>query len=33
VTVIGVPYHIDEYLPELDLPLRVDETVTTALAA
>ena len=25
--VIGVPYHLDEALPELGLPLRADETV------
>ena len=22
VNVIGVPYHLDEYLPDLDLPLK-----------
>lgn len=29
MSVIRVPYHLDEYLPDLDLPLRADETVTT----
>ena len=28
MTVIAVPYHLDEYLPDLDLPLEPDETVT-----
>jgi arginase len=27
-TVIGVPYHLDEYLPDLDVPLRAGHTVT-----
>ena len=27
-TVIGVPYHLDEYLPGLDVPLRAGHTVT-----
>jgi arginase len=31
VTVLGVPYHLDEYLPELDLPLPADETITAEL--
>jgi arginase len=30
VEVIGVPYHLDEYLPDLDLPLRPDAMVTVA---
>jgi arginase len=29
--VIGVPYHLDEYLPDLDLPLRPDAVVTADL--
>lgn len=28
VTVISVPYHLDEYLPDLDWPLEPDATVT-----
>jgi arginase len=28
MTVIAVPYHLDEYLPDLDLPLEPDEIVT-----
>jgi arginase len=31
VCVFGVPYHLDEYLPELDFPLRPGETVTAEL--
>jgi arginase len=27
-TVIGVPYHLDEYLADLDVPLRTGRTVT-----
>jgi arginase len=27
-TVIGVPYHLDGYLPDLDVPLRTGRTVT-----
>jgi arginase len=27
-TVIGVPYHLDEYLPDLDVPLLAGHTVT-----
>ena len=30
VTVIGVPYHLDEYLPDLDLAPQPDQTVTAA---
>jgi arginase len=26
--ILRVPYHIDEYLPDLDLPLRPDEEIT-----
>ena len=26
--VIGVPYHLDEYLPDLDVPLRAGHTVS-----
>jgi hypothetical protein len=28
MTVIAVPYHLDEYLPDLDLPLEPAEVVT-----
>ncbi len=28
MTTIAVPYHLDEYLPDLDLPLEPDEVVT-----
>ena len=28
MTVIAVPYHLDEYLPDLDLPCEPDEVVT-----
>jgi hypothetical protein len=28
MTAIAVPYHLDEYLPDLDLPLEPDEVVT-----
>jgi arginase len=28
---ILVPYHLDEYLPDLDVPLQADETITTQL--
>ena len=28
MTVIAVPYHLDEHLPDLDLPLMPDEVVT-----
>jgi arginase len=31
VTVIAVPYHLDEYLPDLDLVLRPDELITEEL--
>jgi arginase len=31
VRVIGVPYHLDEYLPDLDFPLRPSEAVTADL--
>ena len=31
MTVLRVPYHLDEYLPELDVPLPADETVTAEL--
>jgi len=31
VTVLKVPYHLDEYLPDLDLPLRADEVITADL--
>ena len=33
VTAIGVPYHLDEYLPDLDFPLKLEATVTAALPA
>ena len=29
MTVIAVPYHLDEYLPDLDLPLEAAEVVIT----
>lgn len=28
MTIISVPYHLDEYLPDLDLPAEPDEVVT-----
>jgi arginase len=31
VSVISVPYHLDEYLPDLDLPLAPDEVITAEL--
>jgi arginase len=31
VSVIGVPYHLDEYLPDLDFALPPDEVVTAEL--
>lgn len=31
VSVIGVPYHLDEYLPDLDLTPRPDQTITVPL--
>lgn len=31
VSVIGVPYHLDEYLPGLDLTPRPDQTITVPL--
>jgi arginase len=31
--VIGVPYHLDEYLPSLDVPLRAGRTVTTKFSS
>jgi len=33
MTVIAVPYHLDEYLPDLDLPLEPNATVTAGLPA
>jgi hypothetical protein len=27
VTVLRVPHHLDEYLPDLDLPLRADDVI------
>ena len=33
MTTIAVPYHLDEYLPDLDLPLTPDEVVTADLPA
>ena len=33
MTVIAVPYHLDEYLPDLDLPLEPDAVVTAGLPA
>ena len=32
-SVIAVPYHLDEYLPDLDVPLRPGEVVTADLPA
>jgi arginase len=32
VTVVSVPYHLDEYLPDLDLPVRSDLAITVNLA-
>jgi len=31
VTTIRVPYHIDEYLPDLDLPLQADQEIIADL--
>jgi arginase len=31
--VIGVPYHLDEYLPGLDVPLRAGHTVTAKFSS
>jgi arginase len=31
MTVIGVPYHLDEHLPDLDLPLSAEKIVTADL--
>jgi hypothetical protein len=31
MVVLQVPYHLDEYLPDLDLPLRADEAITADL--
>jgi arginase len=31
VTVLRVPYHLDEYLPDLDLPLESTQTITAEL--
>jgi arginase len=31
MTVLQVPYHLDEYLPELDLPLPAGEMITAGL--
>ena len=33
MTVIAVPYHLDEYLPDLDLPGEPDEVVTRPVPA
>ena len=33
MTIISVPYHLDEYLPDLDLPLEPDQVVTAGLPA
>jgi len=33
VSVFQVPYHLDEYLPELDLPLRAEKTITADFPA
>jgi arginase len=31
MTIVRVPYHLDEYLPDLDLPLRPDAEITADL--
>jgi len=31
VRVIGIPYHLDEHLPDLDFPLPLDDAVTADL--
>jgi arginase len=31
VTVISVPYHLDEYLPDLDVPLSAEQVITAEL--
>jgi arginase len=31
VTILRVPYHLDEYLPDLDPPLEAAETITAGL--
>ena len=31
MAVIGVPYHLDEYLPDLDFPLEVTRVIRTDL--
>jgi len=33
MTVIGVPYHLDEHVPDLDVPLEPDAVVTAGLPA
>lgn len=33
VRVLGVPYHLDEYLPDLDLPLMAEEVIAADLPA
>jgi arginase len=33
VSVLAVPYHLDEFLPALDLPLQPDEVITADLPA
>ena len=33
MTIIGVPYHLDEYLPGLDFPAEPAEVVTAGLPA
>jgi arginase len=33
MTVIAVPYHLDEHLPDLDFPLAPDQVVTAGLPA
>src|SRR5436305_15097831 len=33
MSVIQVPYHLDEYLPELDVPLPPDTVITADLPA
>jgi arginase len=33
VRIIGVPYHLGEYLPDLDLPLQLQDLVTVCLQA
>jgi arginase len=31
MTMIAVPFHLDEHLPDLELPLAPDRSIVTAL--